>query len=158
MTARKDEPESAEQATPVTLQLEEAGYRFRVDFGLPGAPPLLMDEPEPLGEGSGPNAPRLLVAAVVNCLSASLLFCLRKARLEVRGMRASGSAMFTRSEAGRLRVQGIRVRIEPEVVGGESGRLRRCLEIFEDYCVVTQSVRGGIDVDVEVATTSAEAA
>lgn len=28
--------------------------------------------------------------------------------------------------------------------------MRRCLELFEGFCVVTQSVRRGIDVDVAV--------
>jgi hypothetical protein len=28
--------------------------------------------------------------------------------------------------------------------------MRRCLELFEDFCTVTQSVRGGIDVQVQV--------
>jgi hypothetical protein len=28
--------------------------------------------------------------------------------------------------------------------------MRRCLELFEDFCVVTQSVRSGIAVDVSV--------
>ena len=28
--------------------------------------------------------------------------------------------------------------------------LGRCLEIFEDFCIVTQSVRAGLDVQVEV--------
>lgn len=70
----------------VTLDLKD-GYRFLVDFGLPGVTPLVMDEPEPLGEDAGPNAARVLAAAVANCLSASLLFCLRRARVRVRGMR-----------------------------------------------------------------------
>jgi hypothetical protein len=26
----------------------------------------------------------------------------------------------------------------------------RCLEIFEDFCLVTQSVRAGVDVSVDV--------
>jgi hypothetical protein len=29
--------------------------------------------------------------------------------------------------------------------------MRRCLELFEDFCVVTQSVRRGIDAEVAVA-------
>jgi len=28
--------------------------------------------------------------------------------------------------------------------------MKRCLELFEEYCTVTASVRGGIDVAVEV--------
>jgi hypothetical protein len=35
--------------------------------------------------------------------------------------------------------------------------MERCVQLFEDYCVVTQSVRAGLDVSVEVETT-AEAA
>ena len=32
----------------------------------------------------------------------------------------------------------------------EQRRMRRCLELFEDFCVVTQSVRSGSEVDVAV--------
>ncbi len=75
----------------VTMALQD-GYRFLVDFQQEGVPGLLLDEPEPLGEGRGPNAARVLAAAVGNCLSASALFCLRKARVDVRGMRTTAQA------------------------------------------------------------------
>lgn len=32
----------------------------------------------------------------------------------------------------------------------DAGRLDRCLDLFEDFCIVTQSVRNGFDVEVEV--------
>jgi len=145
-----DRPEAT-----VVLELEE-GYRFRADLGLPGVPPLVLDEPPPLGEGAGPDAARVLAAAVGDCLSASALFCLRKARVEVRGMWTEVSVSFARNEQGRLRIGGIGVRMRPEVAPGDVGRIRRCLEIFEDFCVVTQSVRGGIDVRVEVEPVAVE--
>ena len=47
----------------LTMELQD-GYRFLVDFAQPGVPPLLLDEPEPLGEGDGPNAAKVLAAAV----------------------------------------------------------------------------------------------
>lgn len=129
------------------------GYRFLVHFDQEGVPPLLLDEPAPLGEGAGPNAARVLAAAVGNCLSASALYCLRRARIDVHDMRTTVSGSLERNDAGRLRVKAIRVRIEPVVDQSEQPRMRRCLELFEDFCVVTQSVRRGIDVDVEVQPT-----
>lgn len=133
----------------LTMDLQD-GYRFLVDFAQPGVPPLLLDEPEPLGDGDGPNAAKVLAAAVGNCLSASALYCLRRARIDVEGMRTTVSASLSRNEAGRLRVRGIQVHITPVVDASEHARMRRCLELFEDFCVVTQSVRGGIEVDVAV--------
>lgn len=139
----------------VTMELQ-GGYRFIVDFDQEGVPPVLMDEPGPLGEGAGPSAARLLAAAVGNCLSASALYCLRRARIDVYGMRTTVEASLERNEAGRLRVKAVRVRIEPVVDDSQRARMQRCLELFEDFCVVTQSVRQGIDVDVAVAPISAE--
>ena len=142
---------SEELAVDVTLDLQK-GYEFQVDFQREGVPRLLMDEPPPLGEGHGPSAARVLAAAVGNCLSASALFCLRKARIDVRSMRTSVRASLVRNEKGRLRIGGIQVNIELEVAPEDRPRTGRCLELFEDFCVVTQSVRSGIDVQVEVTT------
>lgn len=133
----------------VTLELRD-GYEFVADFEQEGVQTLLVDEPPPLGAGSGPNAARLLAAAVAQCLSASALFCLRKARIDVSGMRTTVSGEFERDGDGRLRIGEIKVRIEPEVAEADIPRMRRCLEVFEDYCTVTQSVRRGIAVDVDV--------
>jgi hypothetical protein len=36
--------------------------------------------------------------------------------------------------------------------------MQRCLELFEDFCVVTQSVRAGINVEVDVEPTAGERA
>ena len=139
----------------VSMELQD-GYRFLVDFDQEGVSPLLMDEPEPLGDGAGPNAARLLAAAVGNCLSASALYCLRRARIDVYGMQTTVEASLERNEAGRLRVKAVRVRIEPVVDESQRARMQRCVELFEDFCVVTQSVREGIDVDVAVEPISAE--
>ncbi len=59
------------------------GYEFVATFrDGEGLPPIVFDEPAPLGEGSGPNAAAVLAAAIGNCLAASFAFCLRKARIE----------------------------------------------------------------------------
>lgn len=130
------------------------GFAFEVDFGN-GMPPLLIDEPPPLGAGEGPNAARLLAAAIGNCLSASLLFCLYKSRIEVAGMRTAVDGDLVRNGAGRLRIGTIRVRLEPVVALEQQPRLERCLPLFEDFCTVTASVRDALDVRVEVAPVAA---
>jgi len=133
----------------VTLTREDR-YRFHVDFGDGSGATLLMDEPQPLGEGAGPSASRVLAAAVGNCLSASLLFCLDKARVDTAGMRTRVSGTMERNERGRLRVGSLDVYIEPDLGDAPPARVARCLEIFEDFCVVTASVRKGLDVGVHV--------
>jgi organic hydroperoxide reductase OsmC/OhrA len=127
------------------------GYRFAVDFGVAGVSPLELDEPTPLGEGHGPNAARVLAAAIGNCLAASLLYCLRRARIAVEGVDATVEGDMVRNERGRLRLGPVRVTLEPRVPPDERDRMGRCLELFEDFCVVTQSVRDGLDVAVSVA-------
>ena len=122
-------------------------YQFNVQFDLAGVPDLQLDEPSPLGAGAGPNASRLLAAAVANCLSASLLFCLGKFKQDPEGLTAHVTGKMVRNEQGRLRVGGIAVDIRLEQT---VDRLAHCADQFEDFCVVTDSVRNGIPVSVQV--------
>lgn len=125
------------------------GYAFRVEFG-EGMVDLLTDEPAPLGAGAGPGPSRLLLAAVANCLAASLTFALRKFGNQPGPLRASVSGDMARNEAGRWRIPRVRVEIEMAEGPGSHQSLQRILDQFEDFCVVTQSVREGIKVQVEI--------
>lgn len=130
------------------------GYRFQVEFGSGGTPALIVDEPPPLGTGTGPNPARLLAAAVGDCLSASLLFCLGKAHVEVSDVQTTVAGTHVRNERGRVRIGRLDVSIIVDVPDAAPEKLRTCLELFEDYCVVTASVRKGIDVGVTVTDTA----
>ena len=124
-------------------------YEFKVSFDSPGQE-LLMDEPEPLGAGNGPNAARVLSAAIGNCLSASLLFCLSKARAEVTDMKSTVTTTITRNDQGRFRIGGSEVVIELDMPADSESRLGRCLDLFEHFFIVTASVRKGIELGVKV--------
>jgi uncharacterized OsmC-like protein len=139
-----------------TLTLEqERDFEFRVKFDWPDNPDLILDEPEPLGKRSGPNAARLVAAAVANCLSASLVFCLRtKFKQNPGPLRARVSGRLERNEQGRYRIGGFEVRIELNEDSSALQHLQRCLGQFEDFCIVTQSIRHGIPVSVEVVDSS----
>lgn len=135
----------------VTLTLED-GYRFDVDPQFRGAEHFHIDETPPLGEGTAANPARVLASAMASCLGSSFLFCVRKARVEVRSLRVEARGTLVRNARQRLRVGALHVELFPEVAPQDAERLQRCLELFEDFCVVTESVRSGIPVVVGVET------
>jgi uncharacterized OsmC-like protein len=126
------------------------GYKFRAEFDAEGMPDLVVDESKPAGENSGPNPMRLLSVAVGHCLSSSLLFCLTKARINVKDLETNVQAATEKNEEGHLRIKNLDVQVRLVVDEKDKARVPRCLEIFENYCTVTQSVRRGIDVTVNV--------
>ncbi len=132
----------------IVEQVED--YEFKVRFDKPQFDKYRLDEPAPIGHDSAPNAARVLSAAIGNCLSASLLFCARKAKVPLGPIRTEVRTQVLRNDRGRLRIGKIEVRIDPGIPEAEKHRALRCLDLFEDYCVVTQSVRQGIDVEVAV--------
>jgi uncharacterized OsmC-like protein len=125
------------------------GFEFRVRFDKDTYPALRVDEPPPLGKDAGPNPARLLAAAVGNCLAASLLFCLRKAGASGVAVSADVHVELVRNERKRLRIGQVAVELRPKGAVGEAV-LQRCLHDFEDFCIVTQSVRQGLDIRVAV--------
>jgi organic hydroperoxide reductase OsmC/OhrA len=141
----------SEPVSEFVVRLEQVrDYEFRVNFGKPELAELIVDEPPPLGHDAGPNPSRLLAAAVVNCLAASFLFCNRRARVETGPVTAEVKVQMVRNQDKRLRIGSMEVVIDPHLPEGEIEKARRCREIFEDFCVVTQSVRNGLDVSVRV--------
>ncbi len=126
------------------------GYTFEISFDEWDKGTVTMDEPAPLGGSSAPNASMMLSSAVGHCLSASLLFCLGKSRVEAEDIEADVETSLTRNERGRWRIDGIKVIMKPTVKDSDLEKLKRCLTMFEDFCIVTASVREGIKVDVVI--------
>ena len=127
-----------------------SGYQFAVQMEKPEWG-ITMDEPPPVGEGQGPDATRLLAAALGHCLSASLTFCLQKARVSISGLTADIQASVCRNERGRWRVAAMDV--EVQVAGLEPAQraaFERCRSLFEDFCIVTASIREGIPVKIDL--------
>jgi organic hydroperoxide reductase OsmC/OhrA len=133
------------------LSLEQLdNYEFRVRFDDTPIPDLITDETVPLGADAGPNPGRMLVAAIANCLAASLLFALRKFKNEPGTLRARARATLARNADRRWRVSRVEVDLHLAEEAGSLEHLDRILGQFEDFCIVTQSVRDGLEVDVRV--------
>ena len=141
---------ASEQEVFITKLDRVKDYQFKVEFDLPGMQELVTDEPEPVGKNSGPNASRLLSAAVGNCLSSSLVFCLSKGRVDVGDLKTSVETVMRRNEKGRWRITALKVKLHPVIREVDVSRSQRCLGLFEDFCIVTESVRKGIEVDVDI--------
>jgi uncharacterized OsmC-like protein len=141
-------------ATTSTFDLtatRDEGYRFTIRFAGTDLAPLVTDEPPPLGKNEGPNPSRLLAAALVNCLAASLLFALAKKGVTVNGLTASAHVFVGRNEKNRLRIERVEVLVSPTVgADASAAAVDEAIDAFEDFCVVTQSVRNGLPVDVRV--------
>jgi organic hydroperoxide reductase OsmC/OhrA len=92
----------------------------------------------------------MLAAAAANCLSASLLFCVAKGDVPPDSVRTHATCRLVRNENKRLRIGGLEVRITVGDELAQAARMARCKDLFEDFCVVTASIRQGIPVSVDV--------
>ncbi|MGY4829220.1 OsmC family protein [Sphaerotilaceae bacterium SBD11-9] len=134
----------------ITVDLQQqGGYRFLASYS-DGVPPLLCDEPPPLGEAAGPSPVQLLATAVGNCLSDSLLFALRKFKQQPEPLSCRVTAQVGRNAQGRLRVTGMLAELTLGVEAARLEHLDRVLSQFEAFCTVTQSVGAAIPVEVRV--------
>lgn len=137
----------SETATVTITQ--QQNFQFLVDFG-DAIPTMMADAPAPTSEGTGPDPEHMLLAAVANCLSASLLFSLQKFKQDAGGITTKATCTLGRNEKNRLRVQMIDVSIQIKKPGVEVEHLDRILGQFEEFCTVSQSVQAGIPIKVHV--------
>jgi len=131
----------------MTVRLRHVdGYRFEIDFGDAGGTRLGTDESAPLGEGQGPSAGRILGGAVANCLMASLVFCMDKREGEVAGLEGEVEITLGRNEEKRMRIASIDVNLTADVAEDQLETFEKCARVFEQFCIVTESVKTGIPI------------
>ena len=134
-----------------TLTLEHLeDYEFKVKFDKKVLDDMVVDEPPPLGMLAGPNPSRLLAVSAANCLSASLLYCINRDEPQPGSVTAEVTTSIVRNERKRLRIGGMQIRLKMSEELSNSAKAKRCLTLFEDFCVVTDSIRKGVPISVEV--------
>ena len=132
---------SDEEKTFKVSMKREKDFVFTVDFGLPGAETLTMDEPTPLGrrhwakriQGTGSRHGQL-PHSQPNVL-------LQKARAEIGEIETKVEGKMRRNDKGRWRIAEVNVEISPEIDLGEyQNQYDRCFKLFEDFCIVSKSI------------------
>lgn len=139
----------SEESTRSIRLVQQQDYQVAITWD-DSLPVLVGDEPPPLGAGKGPMPSQLLIAAVANCMTDSLLFALRKFKLDAEPLSAEASCQIGRNSEGRLRVLSIDVAIRMAKVPDDAAKLARVLAQFEQFCTVGQSVAQGIPTRVAV--------
>jgi uncharacterized OsmC-like protein len=129
--------------------VQQRDYRVAIEWDAM-RPPLIADEPPPLGGGEGPSPSQLLLAAVANCMTDSLVFALRKFRLDAEPLSTEASGSIGRNAEGRQRVLSIDVQLRLGRLPDDARALQRVLDQFEQFCIVGGSVAQGIPVNVSV--------
>ncbi|MFX0023827.1 MAG: OsmC family protein [Candidatus Hermodarchaeota archaeon] len=147
--------------TKVGLKLDDAESQmiFKCDLGNMKVKDCYIDEEHHAEvDMLGPNPSRMLALGILGCLSASFIFCLKKRNLKVDDFKSEAEVTIARNEKGFWRIKKIDVDIEPKITDPEAlKRAKQCLKItkdgvsfFEQYCIVTQSVRAGVEVNVNL--------
>lgn len=127
-----------------------ADHEFPVHFDGTTLPEPTNDEAAPLGGDVWPNPARMLLDSVANCLMARLLFALRKFRNAPGPLEATAEAHLARNFTGKWRVAKIEVDLAPADPPESFNNLDRARARFEDFRIVTESVRVGVPVAVKV--------
>ncbi len=137
--------------TKVGLTLEEEMI-FKCDLGEMKVKDCYIDEAhKDEVDMLGPNPSRMLGMAILGCLSASFIFCLKKKDFKVDDLKAEAEVTIARNQKGFWRVKKIDVNIDVKIDDPEvKKRADQCRKMFEQYCTVTQAVREGIDVEVNL--------
>ncbi len=142
----------------VDMKLEK-DMIFKVNLAYDKLKEIFIDES--MGEKSqmwGPNAAQLLAMALLGCLNASFLFCLHKRNLTIDDLEAHAEVSFKKIEKGYIRVKKIDVKIVPKTndpatikrINQYIKKMKNDKMFFEETCIITASVREGIDVDVNI--------
>jgi len=141
---------SKELKTKVTLELEKEMI-FKCDPNEMKIKDCYIDETNEDLDMLGPNPVKLLASAVLGCLSASLIFCIQKKKLALKDFKSEAEIIIARNEEGLFRVKEINVELQPKTDDPEIiRRIDQCKKIFERYCTITESVRAGIPVNLNI--------
>lgn len=142
---------SNELKTRVSLKQEEEMI-YKCNLGEIKMDTLYIDEKhDKNSERIGPSPVKLLALSVLGCLAASFSFCLNKKEFSLSDLLGHAEVTIARNDKHLWRVKKIDVRISPKIDTPElRKRADQCAKFFEQYCIISESLRNGIEVNLEL--------
>lgn len=140
-----------EVKTKVGIKLKK-DMIFKCDMGEMAVKDCYIDETnQEEADMWGPNPSKLLGMALLGCLSASFIFCLKKRNFSIDDLMAKAEVVIGRNNKGFLRVKKVNVDIISKIDDPKARkRADQCRKMFENYCTVTAAVREGIEVNLNL--------
>ncbi len=114
---------------------------------------LMSDEPAEFGgDDRGISSVELLLAAVGSCAGTSFAHCLKKLDVKPEDIHVEVDGKMTHPGPGEpMRVVSLKINLTYKLKPGYDPEfLETCVDKFKRYCVVTQSVIGGIPAVIDV--------
>lgn len=142
---------SNELKTKVGIKQQEE-MLFKCDLGNLKLDNLYIDEQDKKEiDKKGPSPAKLLGLSVLGCLAASFSFCLQKKYYSIIDLEGKADVTIIRNERGFWRIKKIDVNIIPQIDTPEARkRADQCKKFFEQYCIISQSLRAGFEVNVNL--------
>jgi len=147
-----------EENTKIRIKLDK-DLIFKSNFDFEKTKEIFIDETlDKSGKLIGPDAASLIGMAITSCLSASFLFCLYKRNLSLDDLEAHADISFFQNDKGYTRIRKIDIKIVPKTEDPDVlKRIKQCIRemrsgdmYFEETCIITPSVKEGININVEV--------
>ncbi len=99
----------------------------------------------------GPNPSKLLALSVLGCLAASFTFCLQKRNFSLSNIEGKAVITSIRNDKGFWRLKKIDIKLIPKI---DNPKIRKgadqCRKFFEQFCIISESVREGIEINVNL--------
>jgi uncharacterized OsmC-like protein len=116
---------------------------------------LKLDEPADFnGTDMGPSPAEYFATSIGGCLGTSFAYCLKNMEVPAKAIKISVNLDMHHSGENRnspLRITGVSAAIDVTLVNPDDEEiLDLCIESFNKYCVVSQSIMAGVPIDVKI--------
>jgi len=142
-------------SSKVTIDIEWLGGEdFKIKFGSKSIDELIISRSRVPREEIGGEARELLAASIAECMSSTLLFYLKWAKIKLNGLRSTVEVITDKDEQGHYRVSMVNLNFNVEIPRDKETlkKLERVKKILSRGCFISRSLERGVKVNFSIST------